>query len=296
MFIGALLLALSASWLASTSHAGTILPNPAPVTLSSLLAQGATYTVGDKKFSGFSLPVDRRHASRRRSQCRPDHRRGRQLWHSIPGSVCRLALLAGRLRRLITYMVEALDPNKLISDAHLAGNPTLLGTQGSISVTETFLPLGPGGEYTMKIFDDESVGQKLTDQTFFNPPVRKLNVQKDILVIATPQSQTVTMSFVDQTFSQMSGSDNHHLGAHQPSVAGWLSRPTSVISTTSSPASHAIRLAGVVVLRLRKPRARRSIVPRGFLRLMNEFVTRHFTVRSAGTVASRASALPSARG
>ena len=54
MFFGALLLALSAGWLASASHAGTILPSPAPVTLSSLLAQGATYTVGDKKFSGFS--------------------------------------------------------------------------------------------------------------------------------------------------------------------------------------------------------------------------------------------------
>ena len=91
----------------------------------------------------------------------------------------------------------------LISDAHLSGNPNLLGTQGSISVTETFLPLGASGEYTMDIFDDESVGQKLTDQVFFTPPVRKLNVQKDILVIATPLSQTVTMSFVNQTFSQI---------------------------------------------------------------------------------------------
>jgi hypothetical protein len=33
--------------------------------------------------------------------------------------------------------------------------------------------------------------------------VSGLDVQKDILVIATPSSQTVTMSFVDQTFSQV---------------------------------------------------------------------------------------------
>ena len=113
-------------------------------------------------------------------------------------------------------------------------------------------------------------GQKLTDVTFFNPPVRKLNVQKDILVIATPQSQTVTMSFVDQTFSQTLRSDDDHDGADQPGVARWLSRPTSVVSTTSCPASHAIRLAGVVVLRIAKAPGTPKHRARGFLRLMIE--------------------------
>ena len=65
----------------------------------------------------------------------------------------------------IAYHVAVADPTKfLISDAHLAGNPTLLGTTGSISVTETFLPLGAAGEHTMKIYADESVGSKLTDR------------------------------------------------------------------------------------------------------------------------------------
>jgi hypothetical protein len=92
----------------------------------------------------------------------------------------------------------------LISDAHLAGNPNLLGEFGSISVTETFLPLGNNGEYTMEIFDDESLPTPvLTDRVDFLPPVRKLNVQKDILAIATQNSQTATLSFVDQTYSQV---------------------------------------------------------------------------------------------
>jgi hypothetical protein len=202
MFLGALLLALSAGWLVSASHAGTILPSPAPVTLSSLLAQGATYTVGDKKFSGFSYLATGDMPGAGGINVAPITDDAGNFGIRFQGAFVDLPSSQGGSDAFIEYMVEALDPNKLISDAHLAGNPTLLGTQGSISVTETFLPLGPGGEYTMKIFDDESVGQKLADQTFFNPPVRKLNVQKDILVIATPQSQTVTMSFVDQTFSQ----------------------------------------------------------------------------------------------
>src|SRR3990172_6043780 len=104
-------------------------------------------------------------------------------------------------------MVEVTDPLFLISDAHLAGNPNLLGEQGSISVTETFLPLGQSGEYTMTIYDDEShPAPKLMDQTFFLPPVKKLNVQKDILaravVTESSTGNTATLSFVDQTYSQ----------------------------------------------------------------------------------------------
>lgn len=201
LFFGALLLALSAGWMVNASHAG-IIASPAPVTLDTLLVQGATYTVGDKKFSNFTLlrTGDMPTANSVNVAALLDDAGNYGI--RLQGAFVDLPSSPGGSDFLLNYDVEALDPNKLISDAHLAGNPTLLGTQGSISVVETFLPLGPGGEYTMKIFDDESAGQKLTDVTFFNPPVRKLSVQKDILVIATPNSQTVTMSFVDQTYSQ----------------------------------------------------------------------------------------------
>jgi len=110
---------------------------------------------------------------------------------------------------LITYDVTA-GANRLISDAHLEGNPTRLGTLGSMSVVETFLPLGSAGEFTMKIYDDQNVNPpKLVANTIFTTPVKTLHVQKDILGKAkvdqsSPNApQTVTLSFVDQTFSQV---------------------------------------------------------------------------------------------
>lgn len=203
LFFGAVLLALSAGWMVGSSHAAMMLSDPAPVLLSTLVNNpNASYTVGDKKFTGFTYlsTGDMPGAGGVNVAAIVDDFGNWGI--RFQGAFVDLPSSPGGSDALINYMVEALDPNKLISDAHLAGNPTLLGSQGSISVTETFLPLGAGGEYTMKIFDDESAGQKLTDQTFFTPPVRKLNVQKDILVITTPQSQTVTLSFVDQSFSQ----------------------------------------------------------------------------------------------
>lgn len=200
----AALLALSTMWLASAIQAATILTTPAPVLLSTLVNDpNASYTVGDKKFTGFSYLAtgDMPPAAGVNVAAILDDAGNYGI--RFQGAFVDLPSSAGGSDALINYMVEATDPLKLISDAHLAGNPTLLGTQGSISVVETFLPLGQNGEYTMRIFDDESVGQKLTDQTVFAAPVKKLSVQKDILVIATPQSQTVTMSFVDQSFSQI---------------------------------------------------------------------------------------------
>jgi hypothetical protein len=200
----AALLVLSATWLTEVSRAATILSTPAPVLLSTLVNNpSASYTVGDKKFTGFSYLAtgDMPPATGVNVAAILDDAGNYGI--RFQGAFVDLPSSPGGSDALINYIVETTDPLKLISDAHLAGNPTLLGTQGSISVVETFLPLGQNGEYTMRIFDDESVGQKLTDQTIFATPVKRLSVQKDILVIATPQSQTVTMSFVDQSFSQV---------------------------------------------------------------------------------------------
>jgi hypothetical protein len=190
--------------LENIGQAGTIVIDPAPVALSTLVGNpDASYTVGDKKFTGFSylstgdMPgADNVNVA---GYIDDDGNFGIQ----FQGAFADLPSSQGGSDAKIEYMVEALDPKKLISDAHLSGNPTLLGTTGSVSVTETFLPLGASGEYTMTIYDDESLGQKLVDWTDFVPPVRKLNVQKDILMISTPNSQTMTLSFVNQTFSQI---------------------------------------------------------------------------------------------
>jgi hypothetical protein len=201
--IGALALTIcTASWFATAGRAATIIGDP--VKLSSLTGTaGGTVTVGDKLFSGFSYTFTGDMPDAGGVNVIPITDDDGNYGIRFQGAFVDLPSSQGGSDALINYMVEVLDPGKLISDAHLAGNPTLLGTQGSISVVETFLPLGQNGEYTMKIFDDESAGQKLTDWTYFDPPVKKLNVQKDILLIATAQSQTMTLSFVDQTFSQI---------------------------------------------------------------------------------------------
>jgi hypothetical protein len=103
----------------------------------------------------------------------------------------------------LSYTVTA-GGNRLISDAHMAGNPNLLGTTGSVSVTETFLPLGANGEFTMEIYDDEGRPvPQLMDSTVFTQPAKSVNVQKDILIIVPTAGQSGTISFIDQTFSQI---------------------------------------------------------------------------------------------
>ena len=74
-------------------------------------------------------------------------------------------------------------------------------------MTETFLPLNQVPPYQMTIYADQNLGTKMVDQTAFTP-TQSLNVQKDILALAKlpgtgGNPQTVTMSFVDQTFSQV---------------------------------------------------------------------------------------------
>ena len=58
----------------------------------------------------------------------------------------------------------------------------------------------------MTIFDDEIAGTKFVDWVDFAVPVKKLSVQKDILAIALLEDSepgTATLSFVDQTYSQI---------------------------------------------------------------------------------------------
>jgi hypothetical protein len=100
---------------------------------------------------------------------------------------------------LIEFRVEALDPLRLINDVHLQGDPNVLGenNNGTISVTESFLEID---DLLLNIYDD--FGEvKLIDSAFLPSPVRTLNVQKGILALSTGNSATI--SFIDQTFSQV---------------------------------------------------------------------------------------------
>jgi hypothetical protein len=214
MYVGLALL-LAASWMVNSSSAAIMYLDEA-VQLSTLVNNPEGEVVaGDKKFTGFSYLFTGDMPGPSGVNVVPilddlgdaDPNTG-NYGIEFQGAFMDLVSSAGGSDALIRYMVEVTDPLYLISDAHLAGNPSLLGDNGSISVTETFLPLGGIGEYTMTIYDDEIHSTpKLIDWTYFIPPVKKLNVQKDIIaraVVGTgTNGNTATLSFVDQTYSQI---------------------------------------------------------------------------------------------
>lgn len=105
---------------------------------------------------------------------------------------------------LITFKVTVTDPNQLINDVHLAFNGDVVGapgTQGFVGVTETFLPTDPNVQ--LSVFEIQPAGTtKLTDWADLTTPVRELWVQKDIILFAG-QGAAATISFIDQTFSQI---------------------------------------------------------------------------------------------
>jgi hypothetical protein len=203
--VGALLLMTCFSpWTASCSAALII---GAPVALSTLIVPEATIIVGDKTFGGFTYTITGDMPPAPLVNVVPITDDAGNFGIRFQGAFIDTTGAVGGSDALITYTVTA-DASHLISDAHLEGNPSRLGALGSMSVTETFLPLGANGQFTMKIYDDQNVTPaKLVDNTIFTTPVRTLNVQKDILGLAKVNQSspigTVTLSFVDQTFSQI---------------------------------------------------------------------------------------------
>jgi hypothetical protein len=203
----ALFLIIGVSAWTATCSAATIIGTP--VVLSTLTVPGATILVGDKTFSSFNYTFTGDMPPAALVNVIPITDNAGNFGIRFQGAFIDTTGAAGGSDALITYNVTA-DATHLISDAHLEGNPARLGTLGSMSVTETFLPLGANGQFTMKIYDDQNVTPpKLVDSTVFTTPVKTLNVQKDILGLAKVDQQspngpqTVTLSFVDQSFSQI---------------------------------------------------------------------------------------------
>lgn len=97
---------------------------------------------------------------------------------------------------LITYKVTATDPGFEISAAHLVAN--LVNPDGGFgSIAETFLPDKSDPNDVLYVSTDTS----LVDSIKFMPPQESFMVQKNILLDAG--TKAVTMSFVDQTYSQV---------------------------------------------------------------------------------------------
>jgi PEP-CTERM motif len=204
-FIGAMLLALTTSWMIASCPAATIIGDPVQLSTLTGNPQGQLI-VGDKKFTQFGFTSTGDMPGAAGVNVVPIQDDLGNFGIRFQGLFIDLASSQGGSDALITYDVEVTDPNKYISDAHIQGNPALPGPgrHGAVIISETFLPLGPNGEYTMTIYDDEGVAlPKLADWVDFDPPVKALHVQKDIGIIAVAGFTSPSFSFVDQTFSQI---------------------------------------------------------------------------------------------
>jgi len=191
---------VAACCLLTTALRASTITLGSPVALSTLLLSGQqnpSITVGDKKFDTFTYsatgdmppPVNVNVVPIQDSDGNFGIR-FQAAFIDLPG--------AGGSDSLITYKVTVTDPEpRRIIDAHLVGNPNLLGTTGSASITETFMSDSP---LIMEIHDNGGVPKMEDSVNFPLPGFRSLNVQKDILLFGG--DAPATLSFADQTFSQ----------------------------------------------------------------------------------------------
>ena len=107
----------------------------------------------------------------------------------------------GASEALLEYKVTVTDPNKLISDVHLAANANVLGANGYAAITETFLPEDPNT--VLEVFDLQPGPKMLTDWADLTTPQMMLHVQKDITLFSANARSLATISFIDQSFSQV---------------------------------------------------------------------------------------------
>ena len=103
---------------------------------------------------------------------------------------------------LITFNVSVAPGSSMeINGAKLAANPAVFAGTGLASVTETFVPEVVDDK--LVVYDFGGGDDLLLATTTFNQTFQTLPVQKDIIMHATSESGAVTMSFIDQTFSQV---------------------------------------------------------------------------------------------
>ena len=103
---------------------------------------------------------------------------------------------------LIRYRVTVQDPSQYIVGVHMAGNPAVIGGDGAVSVTETFLPIDSTTVMTISDIspgDGSLLAWAALDE---DQRIRTLHVQKDIFANAANEA-LATISFIDQTFEQV---------------------------------------------------------------------------------------------
>ena len=177
-----------------------------PTTLQDLV-DGATITVGDKLFNHFtySKTGDMPNASDVNvvSLLEPG------LWGiSFQGAFFDQAG-GGASDALIRYRVTVLDPDFVITDAHLRGDPAILpptgapfGATGYVSVVESFVPTVNDSLFAIYNLQPPSAVKLVDEILFEGKGYTSLDVQKNITAVVTSEFGIAGLSFVDQLYSQ----------------------------------------------------------------------------------------------
>lgn len=99
---------------------------------------------------------------------------------------------------MLNYRVSVLDPDRRISGATLQGNPTAIRA-GSGVITASF-----GSQGQLQIIDEFPDNTQLVDSATFDEQLPELDVE--VLLTAESlvegENGAITVSFIDQTFSQ----------------------------------------------------------------------------------------------
>jgi len=172
-----------------------------PVALSTLVGNAsASVVAGDKRFANFSYSRAGDMPAATAIDVVPIRDDDGSFGIRIQGSF-NDSPAAGSSDALITYQASVTDPQFRMIGARLSGNPFLSNSAGSINATETFLPLGPSGEYTMEIYADQSLPTRTDDSVTFASSVAMLNVQTGILAMGNGIS-VAGLSVMDEVFVQ----------------------------------------------------------------------------------------------
>jgi len=174
---------------------------PAKATLlSTLIDNGGTLQVGDKLFSGFQYKSSGDMPAAGGVNVSPFTDGMGNYGIEFQGAFLDF-LGNGGSDALIKFKVTVLDPSKEIVGVNLSGNPDVVGGNGVMSVTESFLP--DVTTATLNIYDITPGAQKLADSIMLGQGYKTFNVQKDILGFSA--GGVATMSFLRQAFVQADG-------------------------------------------------------------------------------------------
>lgn len=180
------------------------------VLLSDLIANGGTVKSGDKLFEGFTyLGTGQSPPAANSIEVVPIQDAEGNYGVRFAGPFADLPG-GGGTDSLIGFTVTATAPDWWITDVHLRSNGTVNDGEGLFQITETAVLTGGMDQIKLSTIEQSLpapsggfyVASKDVDWADLPHPMKSLHIEKDILLLATGQ-RAVTMSFVDQTFSQV---------------------------------------------------------------------------------------------